>query len=298
MKVDRPDPNLPRGVQALLFDAADRRRVAEDAVVRVLRSAGLREVILPVLDYADPYEGVTAEGDDRLYRFLDREGETLSLRADFTPMAARVVAPRLGDLAAPVSLFYRGDVVRDEETGVGRPREFAQVGAERYGDGRFEADEEMLRLLLTCVDVLPAGRLRLTLGHAGLLRKVIAAAAPGSAGPDGKRLDSLMRGARERRVTSLAKLLREHGASSPASAEIADGLLRGFDPSSDLFRAAGVTVEAERLGRAVAVARAARAGLSVVVDLAATPDAPYYTGLTFALDAAGAAGTVASGGRY
>ena len=208
MKSDRPDPNLPRGVQALLFDAADRRRRAEEGVVSVLRAAGLREVILPVLDYADPYAGVTAEGDERLYRFLDREGQALALRADFTPMAARIIAPRLGDFAEPVSLFYRGDVVRDEETGVGRPREFAQVGAERYGDARFEADEEMLGLLLDALGVLPSAALRLTLGFAGLLRKVIEAAAPGLAGPDGRGLEFVMRGARERRVSSLAKLLR------------------------------------------------------------------------------------------
>lgn len=298
MRHERPDPNLPRGVQALLFDATDRRRRSEEALVNVLRAAGLREVILPVLDYAEPYAGVTAEGDDRLYRFLDREGQTLSLRADFTPMAARVVAPRLAELSGSASLFYRGDVVRDEETGVGRPREFAQIGAERYGDARFEADEEMLRLLLSALGVLPVERLRLTLGYAGLLRKVIAAAAPGLAGPDGRGLESVMRGARERRASSLASLLRERGASSPAAAEIADGLLRGFDTSSDLFRGAAVAVEAERLGRAVTVARTVRAGLSVVVDLAATPDAPYYTGLTFSVDVAGVPGILAAGGRY
>lgn len=298
MRPDRPDPNLPRGVQALLFDAADRRRGAEEAVVSVLRGAGLREVILPVLDYAAPYAGVTAEGDERLYRFLDRDGQTLSLRADFTPMAARVVAPRLGDLTEPVSLFYRGDVVRDEETGVGRPREFAQVGAERYGDARFEADEEMLGLLLGALDSLPNATLRLTLGHAGLLRKMIAAAAPGLVEPDGKRLESVMRGARERRASSLSKMLLEGGASLPAAAEIADGLLRGFDPSSDLFQAASVLVEAERLRRVVAAVRMGHPGLSVVVDLAATPDAPYYTGLTFAVDATGVPGALAAGGRY
>ncbi|MGZ6988048.1 MAG: ATP phosphoribosyltransferase regulatory subunit, partial [Thermoanaerobaculia bacterium] len=162
MKIERPDPNLPRGVQAFLFDAAERRRKAEDFVVRRLQEAGLREVILPVLDFADPYAGVTAEGDERVYRFLDRQGNTLSLRADFTPMAARVIAPRLGTLSGPVSLFYRGDVVRDEETGVGRRREFAQVGAERYGDGRPEADGEMLVLALSCLGDIPAARLRLT----------------------------------------------------------------------------------------------------------------------------------------
>ena len=31
-----PSPNLPRGVQALLFESAERRRRLEDSVVRVL----------------------------------------------------------------------------------------------------------------------------------------------------------------------------------------------------------------------------------------------------------------------
>ncbi|MBK9063257.1 MAG: ATP phosphoribosyltransferase [Acidobacteria bacterium] len=299
MKSDRPDPNLPRGVQALLFDAADRRRRAEEGVVSVLRAAGLREVILPVLDYADPYAGVTAEGDERLYRFLDREGQALALRADFTPMAARIIAPRLGDFAEPVSLFYRGDVVRDEETGVGRPREFAQVGAERYGDARFEADEEMLGLLLDALGVLPSAALRLTLGFAGLLRKVIEAAAPGVGSGGRKRgLEDVMRLARERRVSAIEPLLRDAGAPSAVAGEIADGLLRGFDPSSSLLRTPTHAAEAEKLARAAAFARSRRPGLSVVVDLAATPDAPYYTGLTFAVDAAGVPGALAAGGRY
>ena len=298
MRSDRPDPNLPRGVQALLFEAAERRRRAEDGVVGVLRAAGLREVILPVLDYADPYSGVTAEGDERLYRFLDREGQALALRADFTPMAARVVAPRLGGFSEPVTLFYRGDVVRDEETGVGRPREFAQIGAERYGDARFEADEEMLGMLLDALDALPTAALRLTLGFAGLLGRVIEAAAPAVASGDGKRLEDVMRLVRERRVSALEPLLRDAGAPGAVAEAIAGGLLRGFEPSSPLFRPAALVKEAGKLARAAAVARARRPGLSVVVDLAATPDAPYYTGLTFSVDAAGVPGALAGGGRY
>ncbi len=298
MSPNRPDPNLPRGVQALLFDAADRRRRSEEAVVSVLREAGLREVILPVLDYADPYAGVTAEGDERVYRFLDREGQTLSLRADFTPMAARIIAPRLGDLSGTASLFYRGDVVRDEETGVGRPREFAQVGAERYGDPRFEADEEMLVLLLSALGGIPSTRLRITLSAAGLLKRLLLAAAPSLAVGDGLRLEAALAEARRRRVSALEALLLSNGASPAAAAEIGGGLLTGFDPSSALFAAPALAREAAELRRALAAAQAARPGASVVIDLAGSPDTPYYTGLTFAVDAAGGAGIVASGGRY
>jgi ATP phosphoribosyltransferase len=294
----KPDPNLPRGVQAFLFESADRRRCAEDGLVKRLQEAGLREVILPVLDYADPYEGVTAEGDERLYRFIDREGQTLSLRADFTPMAARVVAPRLGKLEEPVSLFYRGDVVRDEETGVGRPREFAQVGAERYGDPSFAADEAMLTLLLSCLSDIPAARLRLTLGWAGLLEKLVAAVAPSLTKGDGAAFHAVIKAARERRVTFVERKLREAGASVSAAEEISQALLLGFDPASALFRVPILTAAASELARAVSAAEAARPGLFVVVDLAGTPAAPYYTGLTFTVDAAGTAAPVAGGGRY
>ncbi len=39
-----PSPNLPRGVQALLFESAERRRRLEDAVVRVVVLRAAREL--------------------------------------------------------------------------------------------------------------------------------------------------------------------------------------------------------------------------------------------------------------
>lgn len=293
-----PSPNLPRGVQALLFDSAERRRRVEDSVVRTLSEDGFRETILPVLDFASPYDGVTAEGDERLYRFVDRGGELLALRADFTPMAARVVAPRLAGMPMPVAFFYRGDVVRDEPSGVGRPREFAQVGAELYGDGSFEADLRMLRTLLDAVAPVRNGRLCLTLGWAGLLPALLAAVAPGLVNRKKSTLDATLADARARRVGRLAHRLRKAGAEPGAADEVAAALLAGFDPESPLFALPVLAGAARSLVLAARAALEARPGLEVVVDLAGTPTAPYYTGLTFALDAKGGGGSLAGGGRY
>ncbi|MGE5715533.1 MAG: ATP phosphoribosyltransferase [Acidobacteriota bacterium] len=189
------------------------------------------------------------------------------------------------------------DVVRDEETGVGRRREFAQVGAERYGDGRPEADGEMLALALSCLGDVPAARLRLTLGWAGLLERLLQAVAPALARGGGTRLDDAVGVARARHVTQLEALLCQSGAAEAAAAEVARALLVGFDPGSSLFYPPVLAGAATELARAVAAARAARPGLPVVVDLADPPQAPYYTGLTFSVDAAGG-GTIAGGGRY
>jgi ATP phosphoribosyltransferase len=296
--VSSPSPNLPRGVQALLFESAERRRRVEESVVRTLVDGGFRETILPVLDFASPYDGVTAEGDERLYRFMDRGGELLALRADFTPMAARVVAPRLAGLPMPVALFYRGDVVRDEPSGLGRPREFAQVGAELYGDASFEADLRMLRTLLAAAAEVPAGRLCLTLGWAGLLPAILSAIAPGLVNRKRSTLEEALADARTRRVGRLAERLRAGGADRPQAEEVASALLSGFDPASPLFDLPVLAEAARSLSAVARAAREVRPGLEVVVDLAGTPETPYYTGLTFTLDAKGGGGPLGGGGRY
>src|SRR6202023_3829064 len=76
---------------------------------------------------------LTPASRGELYRFIDRDGEQLALRADFTPMLARLLAPRLSSLRLPLRLFYRGDVVRYEESRPGSRRELYQMGVELLG---------------------------------------------------------------------------------------------------------------------------------------------------------------------
>jgi ATP phosphoribosyltransferase regulatory subunit len=94
---------LPTGVAALLFESARQRREAEERLVGHLREGGYSEVILPILDYLEPYEAMlTPATRGELYRFVDRDGDLLALRADFTPMLARLLAPRLESLSLPL----------------------------------------------------------------------------------------------------------------------------------------------------------------------------------------------------
>jgi ATP phosphoribosyltransferase regulatory subunit len=184
---------LPVGVAALLFQSATLRRAVEAALVPRLETAGFAEVILPVLDYAEPYEALLDPARRaELYRFVARDGELLALRADFTPLLARLLAPRAASLTLPLRLFYRGDVVRFEEARAGRLREFYQLGAELLGEAGDGAEREMLELF---VDLLVAGAerarqhspapppaLAVVLGFAGALDEPLRRAAdPGAA---------------------------------------------------------------------------------------------------------------------
>src|SRR5438105_4309368 len=102
----------PTGVRALLIDEAARRRRVETRFVSALELAGFAEVVLPIIDYLDPYGPLLDRQSARQsYRFVDREGELVSIRSDFTPMLARALAPVLREEELPLRVFYRGDVI-------------------------------------------------------------------------------------------------------------------------------------------------------------------------------------------
>lgn len=136
----------PTGARPLLIEETARRRCIEARFVSILEGAGFAEVVLPIIDFAEPYAGITGrEAARQSYRFTDRDGELVAIRSDFTPMVARALAPSLdGDL--PLRVFYRGDVIRCDASRLGANREMFQIGAEIVGDGSPEADVELLQL--------------------------------------------------------------------------------------------------------------------------------------------------------
>ena len=104
---------LPTGAAAYVFEEATLRRRAEDRIVEGLRAAGYREAIVPSADYLAPYLTHLSAGEEReLYRFVDRHGDTLALRADFTIALARHLSPRLAEEPGAERVFYRGEVLR------------------------------------------------------------------------------------------------------------------------------------------------------------------------------------------
>jgi ATP phosphoribosyltransferase regulatory subunit len=140
-------PRYPTGVHPLLAEETARRRRIEARFVDAFNAAGFQEVILPIIDYVEPYASlVDSAAAKQSYRFVDREGDLVAIRADFTPMVARALAPSITDDQLPLRLYYRGDVIRVEASRLGANRELFQIGAEIVGDDSVDADVAMLRL--------------------------------------------------------------------------------------------------------------------------------------------------------
>lgn len=290
----RISTTLPTGVAALLFESARRLRASEGALLERLAEAGYGEVILPILDYVEPYEAMpVATARAEVYRFIDRDGEVLSLRSDFTPMLARLLAPRLASLALPLRLFYRGDVVRYEARRPGSQRELYQLGGELLGVPGEEGEREVLELFLDLVSGLAEGNLQIVLGFAGALDALLIEAGGG----DPAKL-------------AAAVARRERGAVRAASPALLRVLEQGRpDRPEELGEGAGEALRSLALLRDEMSARFP--AISFHLDLAefagchldpriasGEGERPYYDGLVFRAYAGAAAVPVGGGGRY
>ncbi|MDX1583592.1 MAG: ATP phosphoribosyltransferase regulatory subunit [Thermoanaerobaculia bacterium] len=173
MTIEAAKRSFPRGVRPHFFEAAERRRELEQEIFSTLLHAGYREIILPIIDASEPYRAVVDEATRRRsYRFVDREGELLEIRSDFTPMVARSLGPMLESLDLPLRVSYRGDVVRCESSRLSDDGEFYQLGAELLGLDEPQGDLEILKV---AVDAVRSGGVEpsIVFSHEGLIERVI-----------------------------------------------------------------------------------------------------------------------------
>ena len=291
---------LPAGVSALLFDSARQLRRLESRLVAELELSGFGEAVLPVVDFLEPYEPVLeAATRNELYRFADRSGAMLALRADFTPLLARLLAPHLATLTLPLRIFYRGDVVR-APAGNGRG---ARGGSLRSDGEQYQLGGEIVgapaagmlverEAALCCARLLSlatGGRGSLVLGFAGVLDDLLVTASGSSGAAELAR--------------SVAR--RERAAARTGGVALLEVVEKGAPTNARDLGESGAAALAslEQLREAIAIAVP---GLDVGVDLAEFADfsslvsgqASYYGGVVFRGYLPGIARPVATGGRY
>jgi len=258
----------PTGVRTLLIDETARRRRTETRFVGALERARFAEVILPIIDYAEPYAPLADRDALRAsYRFIDREGELVAIRSDFTPMVARALAPSMSAEELPLRVFYRGDVIRCEASRLGVNRELFQIGAEIIGDDSVNADVEMLSL---AADLVRQSGVKATVIYNDV--SIAAAFSPAV------------------RAALVAKRMNDDVPA--AQRDIVAKLIGGHATVEDV--APFAPAAAARLD---ATARAL-ASDDFILQLDDVDDAGYYTGIRFRVFANGSRRKVAQGGRY
>ena len=107
--------------------------------------------------------GTTPSKD--LYKFFDKEGNTLVLRPDFTPSIARSAAKYYIEDDMPVKLCYLGNTFINSSDYQGRLKESTQCGAELIGDGSISADAEILSMTVESMLESGLNNFHISVGH-------------------------------------------------------------------------------------------------------------------------------------
>lgn len=169
--------HTPEGVRDIYNQECARKMVLQDSLQALLKQYGYAAIQTPMFEFFDIFGreiGTTPSKD--LYKFFDREGNTLVLRPDITPSIARAVTKYFSEEDMPIRLWYRGNTFINNSSYQGRLKESTQLGAELIGDASVDADAEIVALVVNALKAAGLGEFQVTIGHVDFLKGLVAAA--------------------------------------------------------------------------------------------------------------------------
>jgi histidyl-tRNA synthetase len=138
----------PRGTRDIFAQEAVLFREIESTFCQSAKLFDFQEIETPIFEFTEVFKRTLGDQSDivnkEMYTFIDRSGDSLTLRPEGTASVARAVVSNsmLRDL--PLKLFYSGPMFRHERPQKGRYRQFRQFGIELIGIDQPLADIEVI----------------------------------------------------------------------------------------------------------------------------------------------------------
>ena len=144
--------HAPEGVRDIYNGECSQKHHLQQEIRHVFDSYGYSEIETPTFEYFEVFSREVGTVPSRnLYKFFDREGNTLVLRPDFTPSVSRACATYFNPDQETITLSYTGNTFINNSSYQGRLKETTQMGVERIGDDSAEADAELLAMTVECL---------------------------------------------------------------------------------------------------------------------------------------------------
>lgn len=166
--------HTPEGVRDIYNVECGKKLVLESRLKKTFHLYGYHDIQTPMFEYFDVFRKEIGTIPSRdLYKFFDKEGNTLALRPDITPSVARAAATLFGEEELPIRLCYTGNTFVNHSSYQGRLREVTQMGAELIGDDSVEADAEMLSMVIESLLAVGVKEFQINVGNVDFFRSLI-----------------------------------------------------------------------------------------------------------------------------
>lgn len=175
----------PRGTRDFGPSDMAERRWLEGVFRETFRRWGYREIQTPTFEQTALFEAKSGPNVVKeIYVFEDKGGRSICLRPELTAPVMRFYVNELTHEPKPLKLYYYGPCFRYEEPQEGRYREFWQFGLELLGPEGAAADAEVIAVAHAALRAAGLKRFILHVGHIGVLRALVNAAAPEDRRPE------------------------------------------------------------------------------------------------------------------
>lgn len=166
--------HTPEGVRDIYGDEFDERTELKRRMTEAIEAFGYKGVETPSIEFFDVFsKEIGTTPSKNLYRFFDREGNTLSLRPDFTPGVCRMASAHFSSEDGPLRLMYSGNVFVNYLSYKGRLNESNEIGAELLFDDSIDADCEVIAACCEALSKTGLSDFTIALGHSDILRGLI-----------------------------------------------------------------------------------------------------------------------------
>lgn len=274
-------------------------RTVTQMIGETMHRYGYEDIKTPTFEFFDVFSREIGTTPSReLYKFFDKDGNTLVLRPDFTPSVARCAAKYFMDEERPLKFCYEGSAFTNTSSLQGKLKESTQMGAEYINDDSAEADAEMLALLIEALLGVGLNQFQITVGNMEYFKGVCDAA-----GLDEETEGELREYVSGKNYFAAETLLKKQNMD----AGLADRFLQ-------ITSLAGNDADLEQMLQTSPNERAAAAIRRLIevyrilklygyekyisFDLALLSRYRYYTGILFKAYTYGVGDQVATGGRY
>ena len=157
-----------------IIQNAGRSSRTQEKLHDVLHAYGYQDIQTPTFEYFDVFRKEIGTISSReLYKFFDRDGNTLALRPDITPSIARAAATLFETEEYPVRLCYMGNTFINHSSYQGRLKENTQMGAELIGMDSIEADAEMLAMVVDGLKKVGLKEFQVNIGHVDFIQSLM-----------------------------------------------------------------------------------------------------------------------------
>ena len=291
--------HTPEGVRDIYNGECSQKRALQEKLHHVFHQYGYQDIETPTFEFFEVFSREVGTIPSReLYKFFDREGNTLVLRPDFTPSVSRACATYFSPESEVVSLCYTGNTFINNSSFRGRLKESTQMGVERIGDNSPEADAEILAMTVECLLAAGLKDFQVSVGQVDYFKSILA-----QAGMNEEAQEELRALISQKNYFGVEELVQGQNLD-PSVAQVFSQLPQMFGSAEVLEKAKTLTdnenalAAVARLEEIYEILKAYGYEKYVTFDFAMLSKYHYYTGIIFQAYTYGTGEPLVKGGRY